>query len=113
MRTSIVIAILLTGNIAVAVEPDKAELARKAEAVLRANCYRCHGQDGVFEGGMSYILDTAKLIARHKIVRGKPDESPLLQRVLKDKMPPADETPRPSAADKELLKRWIAAGAPT
>jgi WD40 repeat protein len=113
MRSLVIaVTLLITGTLAAA-EPDKAELARKAEAVLRANCYRCHGQDGVFEGGMNYVLDTAKLIARHKVVPGKPDESPLLARVLKDKMPPADESPRPSAADKETLKQWIAAGAPT
>jgi WD40 repeat protein len=113
MRTSIIALAFLTATSLTAAEPDKSELARKAEGVLRANCYRCHGQDGVFEGGMNYILDTAKLVARHKVVPGKPDDSPLLQRVLTDKMPPADEAPRPSAAEKEILKQWIAAGAST
>src|SRR5207248_4777533 len=76
------------------------------------NCYRCHGQDGVFEGGMNFILDTAKLAARKKIVPGKPDESPLYLRVVKGTMPPADEQPRPSVTDKAILKHWIEAGAP-
>ena len=95
-----------------AAEPDRPDLARKAEAILRANCYQCHGQDGVFEGGMNYILDAAKLIARKKIVPGKPEESKLYIRVAKGTMPPADHQPRPSAAEKEILKQWIAAGAP-
>jgi WD40 repeat protein/mono/diheme cytochrome c family protein len=95
-----------------AAEPDHA-LAQKAQAVLKANCYRCHGQDGVFEGGMNFILDSAKLVSRKKIVPGKPEESRLFQRVLKGTMPPADQQPRPSDADKEILKQWIAAGAPT
>src|SRR5262249_6404177 len=93
-------------------EPDKTALAAKAQAVLKANCYRCHGQDGVFEGGMNFILDAAKLVSRKKIVPGKPEESRVFQRVLKGTMPPADQQPRPSDADKEVLKQWIAAGAP-
>lgn len=93
-------------------QPKDAGLAAKAQAVLKANCYRCHGQDGVFEGGMNYILDPAKLAARKKIVPGKPAESPLWIRIEKGAMPPAGEEPRPSAADKQILKEWIAAGAP-
>src|SRR5437762_11061008 len=102
MRKSIiaVLALLLAVSTLGAAEPDKGELARKAQDVLKANCYRCHGQDGVFEGGMNFILDPAKLIATKKIVPGKPDESKLYLRVTKGTMPPADQTPRPSDADK-------------
>jgi WD40 repeat protein len=95
-----------------AAEPDRPALAAKAQAVLKANCYRCHGQDGVFEGGMNFILDPGKLIATKKIVPEKPEESKLYQRVVKGTMPPADEQPRPNDADKAVLKEWIAAGAP-
>jgi WD40 repeat protein/mono/diheme cytochrome c family protein len=90
-----------------------ADLARKAEAILRANCYRCHGQDGAIEGGLNYVLDRAKLVARHKVVPGKPLESPLFVRVAKGKMPPADEQPRPTADEVALLQKWIEAGAPS
>src|SRR5262249_30879634 len=106
------LALLMAVGSLPAAEPDKAELARKAQEVLRANCYRCHGQDGVFEGGMNFILDPVKLVARKKIVPGKPDESPVYLRVVKGTMPPSDQTQRPGPADKEILKQWIAAGAP-
>ena len=114
MRLNIVglICWCLLAASAVAAEPDKAALAQQVQAILKANCYRCHGQDGVFEGGMNFILDAAKLAARKKIVPGKPDESPLYLRVMKGAMPPVDEQPRPSAADKAILKQWIEVGAP-
>lgn len=106
------VALVLLTAPAAAQTPDPADAARKAHDVLKANCYRCHGQDGVFEGGMNFVLDPAKLIARKKVVPGKPDESPLLLRVLKGTMPPPDVQPRPSDADKLALRKWIEAGAP-
>ncbi len=90
-----------------------ADLAVKATAVLNANCRRCHGQDGTAEGGMNFILDPAKLVARKKIIPGQPDQSPLFKRLSTGKMPPAGEQPRPSAADVALIKQWIEAGAPS
>ena len=35
-----------------AADADQADLSRKAQAVLHAHCYRCHGQDGANEGGL-------------------------------------------------------------
>jgi WD40 repeat protein len=94
--------------------PSRAEdpLAARALAILDANCHRCHGKDGAIEGGMNFILDRDKLVARRKIVPGKPDESPLFKRLTSGKMPPAGEQPRPTAADIALLRQWIEAGAP-
>ena len=91
---------------------DKSSLARQAQAVLKANCYRCHGEGGNVEGGMNYVLDLERLVARKKVVPGKPENSPLFKRVASGKMPPPDESPRPSDADKLALRRWIEAGAP-
>jgi len=96
-----------------AADADPAALSVKALAVLNANCRRCHGQDGTAEGGMNFILDPAKLVARKKIVAGRPDQSPLFKRVSTGKMPPSGEKPRPSADDVALLKQWIEAGAPS
>src|SRR5579884_1952562 len=88
------------------------DLARRAHAVLESNCWRCHGKDGAVEGGMNYVLDRDRLVARRKVVPGKPDESPLFKRVANGKMPPPGEHPRPSAADVAVLRQWIEAGAP-
>ena len=43
---------------------------------------------------------------------GSVDTSPLFKRVANGKMPPAGETPRPSAAEIAVLKQWIDGGAP-
>jgi WD40 repeat protein len=88
------------------------ELARKAETILKANCYRCHGQEGAVEGGFNYVLDRATLVARRKVVPGRAGASPLYKKLAAGKMPPPGESPRPSAADVAVIKEWIEAGAP-
>ena len=85
--------------------------------VQKSDCHQpqnngCHGQDGSAEGGMNFILDPAKLVARKKIVPGQPDQSLLFKRLSTGKMPPAGETPRPSEADIAVVKQWIEVGAP-
>jgi WD40 repeat protein/mono/diheme cytochrome c family protein len=95
-----------------AAEPDRGDLAKKAAGVLKANCHRCHGQDGAVEGGFNYVLDRDTLVARRKVVPGQPERSPLYQKVAKGKMPPPDEQPRPGDVEVALLRRWIEAGAP-
>ncbi len=105
------LAALLTAHAALADPPPG--LAARAREVLKTNCYRCHGQDGAVEGGFNYVLDRDKLVASRKVVPGKPDDSPLLRKVVAGKMPPPDQQPRPSAADVALLKQWVEAGAPS
>jgi WD40 repeat protein/mono/diheme cytochrome c family protein len=108
---SLLAALLLSTGPAVAAEDDS--LARKAQQVLEAHCHRCHGQDGAIEGGMNYILDLGKLVARKKVLPGSPDTSPLYKRVAGGKMPPPGEEPRPTDADQAVLRAWIEAGAPS
>jgi formylglycine-generating enzyme required for sulfatase activity len=89
------------------------ELASKAQEILRANCYRCHGQDGTIEGGFNYVLDRRQLVARRKIVPGDPEASRLYRRLTSSDspMPPEGEQPRPTATDIPLISDWIKAGA--
>jgi WD40 repeat protein len=86
-------------------------LAGQARNILKTHCYRCHGQGGMAEGGMNYLLDRDQLVARRKVIPGSAEQSPLYKKVASGKMPPADESPRPSAADLAILKRWIDTGA--
>ncbi|HET6571998.1 MAG TPA: c-type cytochrome domain-containing protein [Fimbriiglobus sp.] len=88
------------------------ELARKARRIFEANCHRCHGRDGAVEGGLNYVTDLGKLVARKKVVPGKPDGSRLFRRLDDGSMPPEGENPRPSADDVAVIRKWIAAGAP-
>ena len=51
---------------------DAKTLAGRAQAILKANCHHCHGQDGSVEGGMNYVIDLKALVARKKVIRGSP-----------------------------------------
>src|SRR3954451_19109236 len=103
------LAVVLIAGPLVGAEPNP--LAQKAQGVLKAHCYRCHGAEGNVEGGMNYVTDLERLVVRKKGVPGKPDQSPLLKRVVAGTMPPPDVKDRPSAADKAALRAWIDAGA--
>ena len=89
-----------------------ADLPARAQAILKAHCYRCHGQNGVAKGKFGYVLDRDKLVARNKVVPGSPAESELYQRVESGEMPPPGKGPRPGKEELAVLQRWIEAGAP-
>jgi len=90
---------------------DNKELAAKAQAVMKTHCYRCHGQDGAVEGGVNYITDLSKLVARKKVVPNDPTASRLFRRMDDGTMPPPGEKIRPTAEELDDIKKWIAAGA--
>jgi tetratricopeptide (TPR) repeat protein/mono/diheme cytochrome c family protein len=94
-------------------EPEAAALAKKAAGVLKAHCYRCHGQDGANEGGFNFALDRRQLVSRGKVVPGDPAKSKIYRRLTNedDPMPPEEEKTRPSQEEVALIKKWIADGA--
>jgi tetratricopeptide (TPR) repeat protein len=108
------LAVFLVCTLPVAAQPADRELAHKAQAILKTNCYRCHGQDGANEGGFNYVADLRQLVSRRRVTPGDPAKSKLIKRIVHpdDPMPPAEEKVRPSPADIALLKKWIEAGAP-
>lgn len=91
---------------------EKQAISGKAQAVFKAYCYRCHGENGAVEGGLNYVADLSKLVARKKVVPGNPDGSRLFKRLDEGTMPPPDEKPRPSPAEIAAVRKWIEAGAP-
>ncbi len=98
----------------VPVTAEGAALAEKAQAVLRANCYRCHGEDGASEGGFNFALNLQKLASALVKPRNAAG-STLYQRITAtddSAMPPIGEDPRPSAVDIATIKAWIDAGSP-
>src|SRR6266851_5636145 len=88
-------------------------LAVKAQAILKASCSRCHGQESPAKGKFDYILDRDKLVAHKKVVPGNPAESELYQRIRKGEMPPKGQQIRPNPSELALLQHWIEAGAPS
>jgi mono/diheme cytochrome c family protein len=85
-------------------------LAKRAQAILKENCYGCHGEAGATEGGVNYVLEVPRLISRGKLVAGNAVRSKLYTQVKTGNMP-KDSEPL-SKADIETLRQWIDAGAP-
>jgi len=94
---------------------------RDIQPILAENCYHCHGpdatkrkaglrldqRDAAFRGGKSELA---------AIVPGKPDSSELVARIFshdpEEVMPSPESNKTLTAAQKDLLRRWVAEGAP-
>jgi len=88
---------------------------RDIRPILSENCALCHGQDKNRRKA-KLRLDVREVALDLKaIVPFKPDESLLVQHIFATKedelMPPPQTHKVLTAAQKDLLKRWIAAGA--
>ena len=94
---------------------QKIEFNRDIRPILSDNCFRCHGPDKGHRKAKLRLDDRSVAIEQGVIVPGKPDESELVARIFasdpEDRMPPADSHKQLTAAQKDLLKRWIAEGA--
>jgi len=92
------------------------DVAARALAVFSAKCAGCHGPKLARpRGRFGYVLDLARVAAnREMVVPSSPSESELWQLVHRSEMPPAD-APAGSLSDgeKEAIRAWIAAGAPS
>ena len=102
-----------TGDACAQSDRSAKDLAQQAQAILKANCYRCHGQDGANEGGFNYAADLRQLVSRRRVTPGDAAKSKLIKRITNaaDPMPPIEEKIRPTAAEVTLLRKWIDAGA--
>ncbi len=94
---------------------------RQIRPILSENCFTCHGPDeaqrkaklrlDMPEGALANLRGGG-----HAVVPGKPGESELLARVASaddgERMPPAKTQKRLTAAQIDLLRRWIEQGAP-
>ena len=79
------------------------------------NCFKCHGEDPKnIKGDGLKVLDHAYLVQKDRkiVVPGDPDASNLILQVESERMPPGNKLPKVSQADRQVLRDWIAAGAP-
>ena len=88
---------------------------RDIRPILSDTCFHCHGPDQKTRKG-KFRLDVAEdAVKKGAIVPGKPEESKLITRILSkeaDEVMPPPESHKPlSVAQKDVLSRWIAAGA--
>ena len=100
---------------AAAKAPIKISYNRDIRPVLSDNCFFCHGPDKNKRKGKLRLDAREEAIAKQAIVPGKPDHSELIKRISTaepdDLMPPPESHKKLTAAQKDLLRRWIAEGA--
>ncbi|HKI34642.1 MAG TPA: c-type cytochrome domain-containing protein, partial [Gemmataceae bacterium] len=94
---------------------EPAALARQARALLRDRCYTCHSGEGSSSGKRFDVLrdETLKAALGKRgpvVIPGDPEKSKLYTYVRSDRMPETED--KLTAGEKELLKKWIEAGAP-
>src|SRR5262245_57320025 len=94
------------------------DYARDVRPILAGNCFACHGPDEKARKAdlrLDRRADAIKPAASGKtaIVPGNSGESQLVRRIFatQDVMPPPKSNKKLTAAEKELLRRWIDEGA--
>ena len=96
------------------------DFAREIQPILSDNCYHCHGPDSSGrKAGLRLDLRAAAFAGGKSglaaIVPGKPEDSELVARIFshdsEEVMPSPESNKTLTAAQKDLLRRWIAEGA--
>jgi hypothetical protein len=103
-----------------AVRGQDVDFSRNVRPILARHCFKCHGPDDkARKGKLRLDLREAAIkggkSGKSAVVPGKPDESEMLRRILSSEesegMPPPSAKNPVSDSDKQMLRRWIAAGA--
>ena len=89
---------------------------RDIRPILSANCFHCHGQDPKTREAKLRLDTLEGQRTNDVVVPGKPEKSELIRRIYAanpdDIMPPEESHRTLTAAQKDLLKRWVEQGAP-
>jgi cytochrome c553 len=122
MRSLLLIAgCLISLARAAAADPGTArvDFNRDVRPILAENCFACHGPDERARKGKLCLDNKEGAIAERKgraaVVPGKPAESELVARITAsdddERMPPADSGKKLTAAQIEILRKWVGEGA--
>jgi hypothetical protein len=88
---------------------------RDVQPILADLCFACHGADSAAREADLRLDQRDAAIESGAIVEGQPDESSLIERIETADpdliMPPPKTKKSLTAAQKELLRRWVASGA--
>ncbi len=110
---AVTLAVLLGAGLAQA--GDDVRYNRDIRPILTENCFACHGSDSAARKAKLRLDIREEAIKAGAFVPGKPEESELIDRIFSDD--PSRVMPSPkshktlTAAQKDTLRRWIAAGA--
>jgi mono/diheme cytochrome c family protein len=93
---------------------DAEHFETRVRAILKAQCWQCHGEEAELQGSLDtrlarFLLDGGD--SGPAVVPGKHAESLLFQRVSSGEMPPGKKKLAPR--DVETIAQWIDAGAKT
>ncbi len=108
------------GHPATAAGAATPDFLREVRPILSSHCFKCHGpDDATRKGGIRLDQREAALLPGKSgdpaIVPGQPDKSALVHRIESsdddEVMPPPSVKHPLDASQKEILRRWIAAGA--
>jgi cytochrome c553 len=95
--------------------PTAVDFNRDIRPILAENCFYCHGQDGNKRQADLRLDDRAAAVSAGAIVPGNTGASTVLERIRSSdpdvQMPPPTSNRKLSDEQKQLLERWIAAGA--
>jgi hypothetical protein len=121
-RLIIGIPILLLLGAAAPPDPQeqKVKFNRDIRPILANACFQCHGPDpAARKAKLRFDREEGYFGQREggpTVVKGKPEASPLYQRLIhadpEEVMPPPKSKKVLKPAEKELIKKWIAQGAP-
>lgn len=95
---------------------ERLRFNRDVRPILSDKCYFCHGPDAGKRKADLRLDERQSALDSTAIVPGRSDDSELLRRVLSDDPaecmpPPATKLGRLSAAEVQILRRWIEEGA--
>jgi hypothetical protein len=113
-------AVLLPFAVYGAAGAEPPDFNREVRPILSRYCFKCHGPDDKARKSKLRLDVREDAMKEAKsgsvaIIPGKPDESELCMRIFsadkEEVMPPAETKHELTADQKDVLKRWIAAGA--
>jgi hypothetical protein len=116
---SAMVALALGGQSAAAAD-QAIDFSRDIRPILSDTCFNCHGPDANKRKAKLHLDDQNSVFTKRDgiaaVVPGDLKASELIQRIIstdpEERMPPAKSIRKLNAKQIELLKRWVAQGAP-
>ena len=113
-------AVLVLLVMACGLSAEDLRFNRDIRPILSENCFFCHGQDPKHREADLRLDQRSEAIKDNDgvfaIVPGHPEKSEMLKRMLShdadEQMPPPESNRKVTTAQIELIRRWIAQGAP-
>jgi len=121
VRIQVILSLLAAQGSAFAASTGRVAFNQDIRPILADACFHCHGPDpGTRKAGLRLDTEagffTAKEGESPTVLKGKPEESPLYQRLLstdeEEVMPPPETHKTLKPEQIALVKAWIAEGAP-